>query len=116
MDNEEKAKRLNKEIKLLEQKTAEKKKMKELFVKRNKLKFPRFYSAKTLLKRAGENIGKWASKKNKMEKEKELKPKEEDKDKCSEQKKEPAVDVYDALFGETPQQKELNNKLGCDTW
>ena len=64
MENKEKIERLEIEIKELEAKKQEKDVVRELFNKRNRLKFAKLYTTGGFLKNLGKGLTDWADKKN----------------------------------------------------
>lgn len=116
MDNEEKIEKLDKEIKELEIKKADKDKVNELLERRNRLKFPLLYSTGKEIKKGYGKFSKWADEKNKQMEEdmkKEIEVKEEKKEEKKDDVKEPKEEtMYDKMFGETEATRDLSKELG----
>jgi len=106
MEDSEKIKRLEKEIKELEESKKQKEKLSELFKKRNDLKYPYIKTIKKLGKGIGDNITEFADTKNK-EMEREIK-KSKRKKKKKDNSKSKEDDIYEKMFGES----ELGSSMG----
>jgi len=106
MKDKEKTRKLEKEIKSLEEKKAKRERVNELFQKRNKLKYPALYKVGRGLKKVGGNLSEWAKAKEKQMKEDMENEKKTGKKPKTQKDRDDAL--YDELFGDS----ELGVKMG----